>query len=211
MSKPFILGLTGSIGMGKSAVAAIFAELGVPVFDADAAVHELQGPGGALLEPIERAFPGSTGPHGVDRAKLGAAVFGDPEKLKLLESIVHPEVGAMRRAFLVDNAAARLVVFDIPLLYEKTGAQGLDAVVLVSAPADIQRARVLARPGMTEEKFERILALQLPDAEKRARADFVIYTGLPLAETKAQVAALVAHLLDNAPGPPLPAGPDRLK
>jgi dephospho-CoA kinase len=211
MSKPFILGLTGSIGMGKSAVAAMFAELGVPVFDADAAVHKLQGPGGALLAPIERAFPGSTGPQGVDRAKLGAAVFGDPEKLRLLESIVHPEVAAMRRAFLADNADAPLVVFDIPLLYEKTDAQGLDAAVVVSAPPGVQRARVLARPGMTAEKFETILALQVPDAEKRARADFVIDTGLSLTETRAQIAALVAHLLDDAPWPPLPAGSDRLK
>jgi dephospho-CoA kinase len=182
----------------------MFEELDVPVFDADAAVHELQGTDGALLEPIERAFPGSTGPQGVDRAKLGAAVFGDPEKLKLLESIVHPEVAEMRRAFLADNATAPLVVFDIPLLYEKTGAAGLDAVVVVSAVPQVQRARVLARPGMTPERFESILKLQVPDAEKRARADYVIDTGLPLAETKAQVAALVAHLLDNAPWPPLP-------
>jgi len=211
MRKPFILGLTGSIGMGKSAVAAMFLELGVPVFDADAAVHALQGPGGALLAPIEQAFPGSTGSQGVDRAKLGAAVFGDPEKLELLESIVHPEVGEMRRAFLADNADAPLVVFDIPLLYEKTGAAGLDAVVVVSAPPEVQRERVLARPGMTAEKFEKILALQVPDAEKRARADFVIDTGLTLAETKAQVAALVAHLLEGAPWPPLPAASDRLK
>ena len=211
MSKPFILGLTGSIGMGKSAVAAMFEELGVPVFDADAAVHELQGPGGALLAPIERAFPGSTGPQGVDRARLGAAVFGNAEKLRLLESIVHPEVAAMRRAFLADNADAPLILFDIPLLYEKAGAQGLDAVVVVSAPPEIQRARVLARPGMTAEKFETILALQVPDAEKRARADFVIDTGLPLAETRAQVAALVAHVLEGAPWPPLPAASDRLK
>jgi len=211
MRKPFILGLTGSIGMGKSAVAAMFLELGVPVFDADAAVHALQGPGGALLAPIERAFPGSTGPNGVDRAELGAAVFGNPEKLELLESIVHPEVGEMRRAFLADNAYAPLVVFDIPLLYEKTGAAGLDAVVVVSAPPEVQRERVLARPGMTAEKFEKILALQVPDAEKRARADFVIDTGLTLAETKAQVAALVAHLLEGAPWPPLPAASDRLK
>ena len=211
MRKPFILGLTGSIGMGKSAVAAMFSELRVPVFDADAAVHALQGPGGALLAPIEQAFPGSTGSQGVDRAKLGAAVFGDAEKLKLLESIVHPEVGEMRRAFLADNADAPLVVFDIPLLYEKTGAAGLDAVVVVSAPPEVQRERVLARPGMTAEKFEKILALQVPDAEKRARADFVIDTGLTLAETKAQVAALVAHLLEDAPWPPLPAASDRLK
>jgi len=211
MSKPFILGLTGSIGMGKSAVAAMFAELGVPVFDADAAVHQLQGPSGALLGPIERAFPGSTGPQGVDRGKLGQAVFGDPEKLKRLEAIVHPEVGEMRRAFLADNAAAPLVVFDIPLLYEKAGTAGLDAVAVASAPPEVQRARVLARPGMTAEKFETILALQVPDAEKRARANFVIDTGVTFTETRAQVAALVAHLLDNAPWPPLPAASDRLK
>ena len=209
--RPFILGLTGSIGMGKSAVAAMFAELGVPVFDADAAVHKLQGPGGALLAPIERAFPGSTGPQGVDRAKLGAAVFGHPEKLQRLESIVHPKVGEMRRAFLADNAEAPLVVFDIPLLYEKAGTAGLDAVAVASAPPEVQRARVLARPGMTAEKFETILALQVADAKKRARADFVIDTGLTLAETKAQVAALVAHLLEDAPWPPLPAASDRLK
>lgn len=207
MSKPFILGLTGSIGMGKSEVARMLTELGVPVFDADAAVHELQGPGGALLAPIERAFPGTTGPQGVDRPKLGAAVFGNPEKLRLLEAIVHPEVAEMRRAFLADNADAPLIVFDIPLLYEKTGKHGLGAVAVVSAPAEVQRERVLARPGMTAEKFERILALQVPDAEKRARADYVIDTGLPLAQTRAQVAALVAHLRENAPWPPLPAAP----
>ena len=191
MSKPFILGLTGSIGMGKSAVAAMFRGLGVPVFDADAAVHELQGPNGACLAPIERAFPGTTGPNGVDRQKLGAAVFGDPAKLKLLESIVHPEVAEMRRAFLADNAAAPLIVFDIPLLFEKTGQHGLDAVVVVSAPAAVQRTRVLARPGMTPEKFAQILALQVPDAEKRARADHVLDTGTSLAETRHAVARLV--------------------
>ena len=204
--RPFILGLTGSIGMGKSAVAAMFDELGVPVFDADAAVHELQGPNGACLQPIERAFPGTTGPLGVNRQKLGAAVFGDPDKLKLLEAIVHPEVAEMRRAFLADNVDARLIVFDTPLLYEKTGQTRLDAVAVVSAPAAVQRKRVLARPGMTAEKFERILALQVPDPEKRARANFVIDTGTPLAETRALVAALVAHLRENGPWPPLPAG-----
>lgn len=194
MSKPFILGLTGSIGMGKSAVAAMFRGLGVPVFDADAAVHELQGPGGALLEPIERAFPGTTGPGGVDRPKLGAAVFGDPVKLKLLESIVHPEVAEMRRAFLADNSDQPLIVFDIPLLYEKAGSHGLDAVVVVSAPYEQQRERVLARPGMTEEKFEQILKLQVPDAEKRARADYVIDTGTSLAETRHAVQRLVHEI-----------------
>lgn len=191
MTKPFILGLTGSIGMGKSAVAAMLRGLGVPVFDADAAVHELQGPGGACVGPIERAFPGSTGPGGVDRQKLGAAVFGNADALKLLESIVHPEVAEMRRAFLADNSDAPLIVFDIPLLYEKTGQHGLDAVAVVSAPAAVQRERVLARPGMTEEKFEHILRLQVPDADKRARADFVIDTGVALEDTRRAVQRLV--------------------
>ena len=205
--KPFILGLTGSIGMGKSAVASMLRELGVPVFDADAAVHELQGPNGACLAPIERAFPGTTGPLGVDRQKLGAAVFGFPNKLNLLERIVHPEVAEMRRAFLADNADAPLIVFDIPLLYEKSGQHGLNAVAVVSAAAAVQRERVLSRPGMTAEKFENILALQVPDADKRARADFLIDTGVPLAHTQAQVAAMVAHLRENGPWPPLPASP----
>lgn len=197
MSRPFILGLTGSIGMGKSAVAAMFRGLGVPVFDADAAVHELQGPGGACVAAIERAFPGTTGPVGVDRQKLGAAVFGDPAALKRLEAIVHPEVAALRSAFLADNAAAPLIVFDIPLLFEKTGSHGLDAVVVVSAPAAVQRDRVLARPGMTPAKFEQILALQVPDAEKRARADYVIDTGVALAETRHAVQRLV-HRINRA-------------
>jgi dephospho-CoA kinase len=196
MTKPFILGLTGSIGMGKSAVAAMFQGLDVPIFCADAAVHELQGPGGALLEAIEAEFPGTTGPDGVDRQKLGAAVFGNPEALKRLEAIVHPAVGAMRQQFLKDNAREKLIVFDIPLLFEKGGGKesGVDAVVVVSAPAEAQRERVLARPGMTPEKFEQILALQVPDAEKRKRADFVIDTGTSLAETRHAVQALVHRL-----------------
>lgn len=196
-ARPFILGLTGSIGMGKSAVASMFHGLGVPVFDADAAVHVLQGPGGALLGEIEAVFPGTTGPDGVDRQKLGAAVFGDRDKLSRLEAIIHPAVAAMRRQFLKDNAAKPLVVFDIPLLFEKGGAEGVDAVVVVSASAEAQRARVLARPGMTEEKFERILGLQVPDAEKRARADFVIDTGTSLAETRHEVQRLVHEILDK--------------
>ena len=191
MTKPFILGLTGSIGMGKSAVAAMFRGLGVPVFDADAAVHLLQGPGGACIDPIERAFPGTTGPAGVDRQKLGAAVFGNPAALGQLELIVHPEVAELRRTFLADNATAPLIVFDIPLLFEKTGNHGLDAVLVVSAPAAMQRERVLARPGMTPEKFEQILKLQIPDAEKRARADHVIDTGVSLADTRQAVQRLV--------------------
>lgn len=189
-----IMGLTGSIGMGKSTVAAMLQNLGVPVFDADATVHALQGPGGALVPAIEAAFPGTTGPQGVDRAKLGNAVFGDPARLARLEAIVHPVVAALRTGFLAANAKAPLVVFDIPLLYEKGLDAGLDAVAVVSAPAVIQRARVLARPGMTEEKFARILALQVPDAEKRARADHVIDTGLSLDKTYDQVAGLVKAL-----------------
>ena len=164
------------------------------MFDADAAVHELQGLGGACIAPIERAFPGTTGPQGVDRQKLGAAVFGNPEALKLLESIVHPEVAEMRRTFLADNADQPLIVFDIPLLFEKTGNHGLDAVAVVSAPADQQRERVLARAGMTVEKFEQILRLQVPDAEKRARADYVIDTGTSLAETRHAVQRLVHRI-----------------
>ena len=197
MSKPFILGLTGSIGMGKSAVAAMFSDLGVPVFDADAAVHRLQGPQGALLGAIEAAFPGTTGEAGVDRAKLGAAVFGDTAKLAVLEAIVHPAVAALRQQFLADNTDAPMIVFDIPLLFEKGGNAGVDAVVVVSASAEAQRARVLARPGMTAEKFAHILALQVPDAEKRARANHVIDTGTSLAETRHAVARLVRQITGN--------------
>jgi dephospho-CoA kinase len=192
--RPFILGLTGSIGMGKSAVAAMFEGLGVPVFDADAAVHALQGPGGALLPDIEAAFPGTTGANGVDRPKLGAAVFGDRDALKRLERIVHPAVGGLRQTFLEDHAHAPLLVFDVPLLFEKGGVDTVDAVVVVSAPAAAQRARVLARPGMTVEKFEQILTLQTPDAEKRERADHVIDTGASLAETRRAVQRLVHEL-----------------
>jgi len=192
-----ILGLTGSIGMGKSTVAAMFEEAGVPVFDADATVHELQGPGGALVETIETAFPGTTGSDGVDRAKLGAQVLGDAEALARLESIVHPAVAAMRQRFLEENRDAPLIVFDIPLLFEKGGGAGLDAVAVVSAPSAVQRERVLARPGMTPEKFERILALQMPDAEKRVRADVVIDTGVPHEDTRAQVRQLVSCLLER--------------
>lgn len=189
------LGLTGSIGMGKSTVAGMFQDEGVPVFDADAAVHMLQGPGGALVEAIEQAFPGTTGPAGVDRAALGTRVLGDKDALARLESIVHPVVAGMRSAFLASNAGAPLVVFDIPLLFEKGGDLSVDAIAVVSAPADVQRARVLARPGMTPEKFEHILALQMPDADKRARADFVIDTGGTFEATRAQIKQLISCLL----------------
>lgn len=194
MSRPFILGLTGSIGMGKSAVTAMFRDAGVPVFDADACVRALQGPGGALLPAIEAAFPGTTGPDGVDRAQLGAAVFGQPEALARLEAIVHPAVAEHRAQFLRDHAVEPLVVYDIPLLFERTGRGGVDAVAVVSAHADQQRARVLARPGMSADKFAAILAAQMPDAEKRARADYVIDTSTPLETTRAAVSALVERL-----------------
>lgn len=197
MSRPYVMGLTGSIGMGKSAVALMLRELGVPVFDADAAVHHLQGPGGELLPAIEAAFPGTTGPEGVKRQELGAKVFGDPEALKRLEAIVHPAVARMREAFMIEHMGEPLVVFDIPLLYEKGHGKDLDAVMVVSAPASVQRKRVLARPGMTPEKFAHILSLQVPDAEKRARATHVIDTGVTLAETEAQVAALVAAIREK--------------
>lgn len=198
MSRPFVLGLTGSIGMGKSTVAAMFEALGVPVFDADDEVRRLQAPDGALVEAIERAFPGTTGPAGVDRARLGAAVFDDSAALARLEAIVHPAVRIAREAFLSEHGAARLVVFDIPLLFEKGGVDDVDAVLVVTAPAAVQRDRVLARPGMSAERFGQILALQLPDAEKRKRADHVIDTGATLAETEAAVAALVDKLSGSA-------------
>lgn len=194
MTRPLIIGLTGSIGMGKSTVAAIFEEQGVPVFDADAEVHRLQGRKGALLPAIEAAFPGTTGQNGVDRGKLGAQVFGDDAALARLEAIVHPAVAAARQAFLIEHAGQPLVVFDIPLLFEKGGAAQVDQVVVVSAPPEVQRERVLARPGMTAEKFAQILARQVPDADKRARADHVIDTGTSLAATRAAVGALVAEL-----------------
>lgn len=194
MKRPLIVGLTGSIGMGKSTVAAMFEAAGVPVFDADAEVRKMQGPGGALVDAIEAEFPGTTGPEGVLREALGGQVFGDPAALARLEAIVHPAVASKRQAFLIEHAAAPLVLFDIPLLFEKGGADRVDRVVVVSAPAETQRARVLARPGMSEEKFAPILALQLPDAEKRARADYVIDTGTPLSETEAAVRALIAEL-----------------
>ncbi|HEX5643964.1 MAG TPA: dephospho-CoA kinase, partial [Erythrobacter sp.] len=185
---------TGSIGMGKSTVAEMFQRHGVPVFDADAEVRRMQARGGQLLPAIEAAFPGSTGPDGVDRDALGAKVFGDAAALARLEAIVHPAVAERRAEFLIEHGGAPIVVFDIPLLFEKGGHQLVDKVVVVSAPADVQRQRVLARPGMTPEKFAQILELQVPDAEKRARADFVIDTGVSHAETEGAVAGLIERL-----------------
>jgi dephospho-CoA kinase len=188
------IALTGSIGMGKSTVAAMFAKRGVAVFDADAEVRKLQGPGGDLVHAIEARFPGTTGPSGVDRDALGERVLGDPQELAALEAIVHPAVHAARARFLLENQEAPATLFDIPLLFETGGGEAFDAVVVVSAPADIQRRRVLERPAMTEEKFESILTRQMPDAEKRARADFVIDSGGPIEATKRPVDAILACL-----------------
>lgn len=194
MTRPTIIGLTGSIGMGKSTVAAMFADAGIPVFDADAEVRKLQGAGGELVPAIEAAFPGSTGPEGVDREQLGQQVFADKAALARLEAIVHPAVGARRAAFLEANRDRRAVVFDIPLLFERGGHESVDLIVVVSAPEYIQRQRVLARPGMTPEKFAHIFGLQLHDTHKRDRAHHVIDTGVSLEETRAQVEALIASL-----------------
>ena len=189
-----VLGLTGSIGMGKSTVTAMFRDEGVPVFDADAAVHQLQGPDGALVAEIEAHFPGTTSASGVNRTTLAERVLGDRPALQRLEQLIHPAVARERQAFLAAHADRPLVVLDIPLLFEKGGAAQVDRIAVVSAPADVQRSRVLARPGMTIEKFERILALQTPDAEKRARANFVIDTGVALEITREQVKAVIAEL-----------------
>ena len=188
------LGLTGSIGMGKSTVAAMFADAGVPVFDADAAVHRLQGKDGRLVPEIEALFPGTTGRDGVDRARLRDAVLGDAAAWQRLEALVHPAVGEERARFLDEHKDAPLVVLDIPLLFETGGEAKVDKVAVVSAPADIQRARVLARPGMAAARLDEILARQTPDAEKRARADFVIPTGGPFDETRAAVRTVIACL-----------------
>ena len=192
--RPFIIGLTGSIGMGKSTVAQMFVEEGVPLFDADAAVHQLQGRGGALVDAIEALFPGTTTSDGVDRQKRGAAVLGDPAALQRLERLIHPAVAEMRQAFLETYRDQPLVLFDIPLLFEKGGAEGVDHIVVVSAGAEQQRARVLARPGMSEERFEQIKMLQMPDSDKRQKADSVIDTSVPHAETRQQVQKLVQKL-----------------
>ncbi len=194
-----IIGLTGSIGMGKSTVAAMFAEEGVPVLDSDAAVHALYAPGGSAVVPVEAAFPGVTKDGGIDRTALSAHVVGDAEALKRLEQIVHPLVRQAQAEFLQQHrdAGAEFVLLDIPLLFEGGGAKLVDKTVVVSVPAELQRARVLARPGMTQAKFDAILARQMPDAEKRARADFVIDTSVSFDETRAQVRAALDALREQ--------------
>ncbi|PVE24697.1 dephospho-CoA kinase [Microvirga sp. KLBC 81] len=189
----FVLGLTGSIGMGKSATANLFRRLGVPVHDADAAVHALYRGRAAPL--IEKAFPGTVVEGVVDRRKLGQAVLNSAEKLKLLESIVHPLVREEEENFLARvSTTSSLAVLDIPLLFETGGDRRCDAVLVVSAPADVQRARVMGRPGMTEETFGAILSKQMPDAQKRARAHFIVDTSRDFASAEAQVRSILACL-----------------
>ncbi|MCA3693402.1 dephospho-CoA kinase [Aquidulcibacter sp.] len=195
-----IVALTGSIGMGKSTTSTMFQDLGVPIWDADAAVHRLYSPGGAAIAPLQALVPEAIGPEGVDRGVLTARILQDATLLKQIEAIVHPLVGKDRADFL---AAARekgapLVIVDVPLLFETGGEAYVHAVIVVSCPADIQKARVLARPGMTDEKFQAILARQTPDEIKRAKSDFVIETGLGLDAAREQVGKVYAALMAAA-------------
>ena len=191
-----VIGLTGSIGMGKSTTAAMFREAGLPVYDADAEVHAAYDIGGSAVEPVGAAFPGVVKAGRVDREALRNAVLGNPEALKRLNGIVHPLLGASRVRFFdaAKAAGTDLVVLDIPLLFETGGERNVEAVIVVTAPADVQRTRVLAREGMTPERLDAILAQQMPDAEKRARADYVVDTGQGLDHARAQVAEIIADL-----------------
>ncbi len=199
--RPFIICLTGSLGMGKSRTASFFAEAGVPVHDSDAAVHALYE--GEAVPLIEQAFPGVTADGKVDRTRLGAVVLGDAAALAKLEAIIHPLVSAARDRFLAQARAsgAKVVVLDVPLLFETGAERGCDAVVVVSAPADVQRHRAFERPGMTEEKFAALLAKQTPDAEKRRRADFIVDSSQSYDHARAQVRDIlraVARMRDSA-------------
>ncbi|HEY8615339.1 dephospho-CoA kinase [Phenylobacterium sp.] len=193
-----LIGLTGSIGMGKSTTAAMFREAGIPVYDADAAVHDLYDVGGAAVGPVGEAFPGVVKDGRVDREELRQRVLGQPDELKRLNAIVHPLVGKDRVGFFdqAKAAGADMVVLDIPLLFETGGHANMDAVVVVSAPAEMQRERVLARPGMTPERLDAILAQQMADAEKRARAHFVVDTSRGLEVAREQVQAIIAVMRD---------------
>ncbi|HEY2178878.1 MAG TPA: dephospho-CoA kinase [Caulobacteraceae bacterium] len=194
-----VIGLTGSVGMGKSTTAAMFAAAGAPVYDADAEVRRLYAPGGAAVAPVEAAFPGVAVDGAIDRGRLGERVLGDPAALARLNAIVHPLMGEARAEFFARAraAGAPVVVLDIPLLFETGGARNVDKVVVASAPAAIQRARVMARPGMTKAKFAALLAAQKPDAEKRARADFVVDTGAGFEAAREQVEAILAALREG--------------
>jgi dephospho-CoA kinase len=189
---PFHLGLTGSIGMGKSTTAGFFADHGLPVWDADAAVARLYGPGGAATAALGAEFPEAVTPTGINRAALKSRIAADPSTLARLETLIHPLVTADRTAFLAE-AANDILVFDIPLLFEKGTETRMDATLLVTAPPALQRARVLARPGMTAQQFETLLARQMPDAQKRSLATHIVET-LSFEATRAYVAALIAHI-----------------
>lgn len=197
-----LIGLTGSIGMGKTTTARLFAEEGLPVFDADAAVHALYGPDGDATGPIETAFPGTTGPNGVDRTRLSALLRDDPAGFEKLEAIVHPLVAEARLDFLAKARAQGHwgVILDIPLLFETGQADAFDTLIVVSAPEEVQRKRVLARPGMSRAKFDAILARQTPDVDKRARADFVIDTSRGIEVARTQVRRVIAALRPAANG-----------
>lgn len=191
-----IIGLTGSIGMGKSTTAAMFREAGIPVYDADAEVHKAYDVGGAAVEPVGAAFPGVVKDGKVDREELRKRVLGNPEALKVLNGIVHPIVGRARAAVFeeAEKAGADMVILDVPLIFETGGEKNMHKVIVVSAPADMQRTRVLAREGMTPERLDAILAQQTPDAEKRARADYVVDTGNGLDAARAQVTKIIEDL-----------------
>ncbi len=188
------IALTGSIGMGKSTVAAMAAEAGIPVFDADAEVRAMQATGGSLVDSIESRFAGTTKGGAVDRDLLAARVLGDRDELAALEMIVHPAVADRRARFIADHQGVPALLFDIPLLFETRGEAAFDKVITVSAPVDVQRARVLARPGMTRARFDQILRRQMPDADKRERSDFVIDTSGSLDQTRAQLDKILACL-----------------
>lgn len=195
--RPLHIGLTGSIGMGKSETSKMFQKLGIPVYDADAAVHRLYQPGGAAVEPLGAAFAGVVKDGAIDRAELSKHVTGNHEATQKLQSIVYPLMAQERAKFLADTADQDLIVFDIPLLFETRGEGNMDAVVVVSAPAHVQRERVLARPGMTPEKFEYLHSRQMPDEEKRAKAHFVVVTDMGLEHAFDQVKMIVANLRDR--------------
>ena len=188
------IAITGSIGMGKSTVAAMFAEAGIPLFDADSEVRAMQGFGGKLVDAIEIRFPGTTRAGAVDRDLLAARVLGDRDQLAALEMIVHPAVVDRREAFIIANRDAAALLFDIPLLFETNGEGAFDKVIVVTAPAAMQRERVMARPGMTADKYAQILERQMSDGMKRERADYVIDTGGTLDETRGQVDTILACL-----------------
>ena len=190
------IGLTGSIGMGKTATGKIFSELGLPLYDADAAVHKLYGAGQKGSEKIKEKFPNSINPDGsVNRKSLSTEVLGDPEKIKSLENIIHPLVGEDRKVFFDENAKAKAVVLDIPLLFETGGEKFVDYIVVVDAPREIQEERVLSRPNMTKAKFEKIITQQIPNHEKKKKADFIVDTSISIEDARNQVTNIVKKII----------------